>query len=724
MSASAFAAEEGLFEDLFCKGIQADLKDPTYSDGVLKTSSGGVISGSDLRIQARNMIYTRIVIDSKPNFTIEASGDLMVEFNDYVFVGDRLEYDFQKKTGVIYKGRSAAEPWYFGGERIFLQADGSYLIENGYVTTSEGLCNEWQITSHIATLTKDKDFCASNVKFIYFDTPLFWLPKLKVNLDYIFDCPIKYSARWGGRQGPRVEFIYEIFSWNRLKTFLRFDYRLTRGPGLGFQTFYRSEDHQENFESINYVARDSSLNDRKENLRFRFQGSYRNVYMDKKVSLNLIYDKLSDKDMASDYADSGLDLEYSGMTRLQVRRQEANWIANFLTTVRVNNFQSIKQDLPTVKLTHRPFEIANTKIISDSRWQASYLDFKYAKKLEFAHNYRSTRFEYLQKFYRPMHIGALNITPEVGVVAIYYSHVPQKDDKGLVAGIFSVDTNLPFYKFYRGFKHVVTPFARYHYYTYPTSAPNDHYIFDVDDGWYRLNMLTFGVQQSFFVKSSEGLVQRALTFDLYANAFFHTKTLPQTFQRVFANLSFNSTERLKHTLNVAWDIAHQQLGRFNLRTDWTASENFAMATEYRYRDAYDWRKADRTNFVLDSFRSVRSLLHSTLSDRRQTLLVHFFFRFHPNWALQVHNRNGWGRESRYVFVENEKDKKRKRVKEREPPYSEFEIDLLGTVHSAWQIKFSYQHRQNDHHRFTVGFNLGLTRPDLWKCEHLVPALNF
>lgn len=700
-----FSLETEMFEDLFCKGIHADLNNPIYTDGILKTSSGGVVTGSDMRIQAKEIVYTRKTIDSNPCYTIEAQGDLLLEFNDYVFVGDRLEYDFQKKTGVIYKGRSAAEPWFFGGDRIFLQADGSYLIENGYVTTSEGLNSEWKITSLMATLSANKDFAAENVKFIYFDTQFFWLPQLKVNLDYIFDSPIRYSARWGGRQGPRAEFIYEIFSWNRLKTFLRFDYRMTRGPGIGFETYYRSEDHLENFEAINYVARDSSIDDPKEKMRFRFQGAYNNVIMDKKVTVNLIYDKLSDKDMATDYSDSGLDLEYTGMTRLQVRRQEANWIANFLTTVRLNSFQSIKQELPTFKMTYRPHGVANTGIISDTRWQASYLDFKYANSLEFGHNYRSARLGYIQKFYRPFHYGALNITPEVGAIAIYYSQVPRKNCNALVSGLFAIDANFSLYRFYRTFKHVITPYLRYAYYTYPTSSPDKHYIFDINDGWYRLNMMTIGAQQSLYVKTPKGMVERALDLDLYLNVFLHTKTLPQSIQKAYANLSFNSTERLRHSLNIAWDIAHHSLGHFKFRTEWTASDNFAAAAEYRYRNPYDWRKADHTNFILDSYRSERELLDSTLSDRRDTLLIHFFFRFHPNWALQIHNRNGWGRKH-------------------EPAYSEFEIDLLGTMHSAWQVKLSYQHRENDHHRFTVGFNLGLTTPDRWKCEHLVPVINF
>ncbi len=68
------AREAGLFDDLFCKGIHADLREPSYEDGTLRTTQGGVISGPDLRIQAMDIVYTRKMIDDKPCFKIEAEG--------------------------------------------------------------------------------------------------------------------------------------------------------------------------------------------------------------------------------------------------------------------------------------------------------------------------------------------------------------------------------------------------------------------------------------------------------------------------------------------------------------------------------------------------------------------------------------------------------------------------------------------------------------------------
>lgn len=697
--------EDIAMDDVFVKGVEVNLREPEYCDGVLKTQKGGVITGPDMRIQAQNIVYTRKVVDGKAVYKIEAEENVMLEFGEYLFIGQRLEYDFQEKTGVIYNGRTAVEPWFFGGQQIILCADGSYIIRDGYVTTSENYNVDWEISSEEAILYPNHDISAKNVKFKFVNVALLWLPSFKANLDYIFDSPIRYAVRWGGKQGPRASMIYEVFSWNRWKTFLRLDYRLTRGPGIGFETYYRSLDHRENFEAINYVARDSSIEHPSEKFRYRFQGLYTNSLFDDRVSVNLTYDKLSDKYMATDYNDSSLDIEYAGVTQLQLRRQDYNWIANFLSTVRINGFQTIKQDLPTLETTWRPISLASTGIITDFLFRASYLDFKYADDLVDVHDYNSTRVEYNHRLYRPFQLGVFNATPEIAGILIYYGNTPEENNRWLTLGKFSCELNTHFYKSWPNFKHVITPYTRYEYFTYPTSSPDQHFIFDIDDGWYRLNMLRFGVHQNFYIKDSCGLIHRYMMADLYANAFFDTPTIPQTIPKIYAAVTFNTSPTLRHIVDTAWDFEESRLDHYNWRTEWTVNTNMAVAAEFRHRDAFDWRKVDHTNYILDSFHTIDELLASSLSDRRDTLLMHLFYKFHPKWALEFQTRNGWDRIT-------------------EPSYTEFEIDLLGTIRSAWHVKLSYQHKENDKHRFAVYLNIGLTRPDKWKYDHLVPEVEF
>ncbi len=197
-----------------------------------------------------------------------------------------------------------------------------------------------------------------------------------------------------------------------------------------------------------------------------------------------------------------------------------------------------------------------------------------------------------------------------------------------------------------------------------------------------------------------------MKIDLYANAFFCSKTFTQTIPKAYCDLTYYPTPKLRYSLGTAWDFEHNTLDHFNLRSEMTISDNAAITTEYRHRSSFCFRKADPTNFMLESYRSPRKLSKTTLSDRRDTLLINCFYRFHPLWALDFQMRHGWNR------------------KHHQPDYTEFGIDLLGKPQSAWQVKFSYQHFENDRHRFTVYFNLGSVLPDSWKYDHLIPSSTF
>lgn len=690
-------------EEFFAQGIVVDLREPEYSEGILKTEKGGVIQAPDMRIQACHLIYTRQIVEGKPVLKVEAEGDLMVEFGEYLFVGSRLEYDFQEKRGIIYDARTGIEPWYFGGKAIHLCPDGEYFIEEGYATTSENVKKDWLIEIESALIQQDYLLRARNVRFKVFDRTLFWLPCFKTNLNSIFDSPIRYSLKWGGRLGTRLGMTYEIFSWQRVKTFMRLDYRIKRGFGLGFETYYRSEDRKESLEMVNYLAQDSSIVHPHENIRYRFQGLYNNLLLDDKLDINMSWDKLSDKDMPTDYNDRGLELDTAGLTQLQLRYQEPFFISNFFTTVRVNQFQTLKQELPTFEIKWLPMTIGATGIVSDTFTSAAFLDYKYSNGLEHVHDYRSSRFELNQNLYRSFSWGPLNFTPRGGVRAIIYGNTPSNDSTWVSLGQFGFEANSRLHRYYgMNKKHVVLPYLNYTYLTYPTKSPRQHYIFDIEDGWYRLNMCRFGVQQSFYAKKN-GLVDRTLYTDFYAYSFFHTKTIHAVVPKVYGLFVFNTYPTLRHIVDTAWDIQRNKLDHLNIRTEWTLSRNMAVAAEYRHRDQFDWRKVDHDNFILDSFRPVHQLLHSTLSDRRDTLLLHFFYRINPNWAIEFESRQGWNRRF-------------------EPGYTEFEIDLLATLRSAWNLKLYYRHREEDD-RMAINLSVGLSRPDRPVCN-AIPFLQF
>lgn len=665
-------------------GVVVDLREPTFQDGILQTSAGGVVNGPRFRLQAMNIKYTK----NEGCHQIEAEDSVMIEAGDYLFVGDRLFYDFEEETGVIYNGRTAQLPWYIGGEEIELTPSGDYVIRNAFITTSDTLNPDWQINAKTVTLNRNHQVKAEDLLGKVFRLNLLWFPRLNVNLHSLTDQPIRFSAKWGGKQGGRLGVIYNFLNWGRFKAFLRLDYRLNRGPGGGIETFYLSEDHREYLETINYIARDNAIPDPHEHIRYRFQGVYANRLFDDRVTVDATWDKLSDKEMATDYNDQGLELDEPGRTELLIRTQEENWITAFRTKVKVNNFQTIKQELPTLFITHRPTVIGRTGVITENSLEASYLDFSYANDV-LATDYNSTRADFVSRFYRPFQLDPIKVTPAAGFTGIAYGNSPSRSTKFLAMGYMGVNTQASFYRRGSCFKHVITPYFNWDNYTFPNVDPDKHYIFDIDDGLYRMESFKVGTKNDFICKNQDTL-KRLFEIDVYTFLFVNKTPLP----KLYTEFTTRSSPNLKHTLLIAYDYQQRMLDQFNIRNDWTVSRDIALSLEYRHRSPYAYRKCVRDNYMLETYRSTRELVHSSVSDRRDTLLFHAFWRFHPLYAVEFTSRSGWNRKH-------------------EPDYSEYEIDFLTQLKSHWLIKISYQHKEEDD-RLAIYFNLLSSEPSEYK----------
>ena len=113
---------------LAAEDLELNLKDPVFTQGVLKTSQGGVITAEGIRIQAQNLEYTNKIENGVRILKVVAEGELMMEFGGRIFVGDKLEFDFHSKTGTLWNGCTDVDIWFLGGDKIELQKDGSYYI--------------------------------------------------------------------------------------------------------------------------------------------------------------------------------------------------------------------------------------------------------------------------------------------------------------------------------------------------------------------------------------------------------------------------------------------------------------------------------------------------------------------------------------------------------------------------------------------------------------------
>ena len=676
-------------EPAFAEGLTVDVQNPTYENGILSTEDGGVIVAPGVRIQAKHMVYTRKVQEGDPVTHVEAEGQLIVNFGHHTFVGDRIFYNFQEQTGTLINGRTSAAPWFIGAKKVELEADGSYVLYEATLSTCESVDAEWQIRTEVARLSGEKNLEANGIQFRFIEVPVLWMPSLKGDLDGLRAPPVKFRVRLGGSGGPRVSLRYHALSWRNWDAFLRLDWRLRHGPGLGLETEYRDDDDHEIFLTRNFVAWDDDRGDNK-SWRYSFAGTYDRLSHDGRTSITAKYHKLSDDDMDDDYREDEFDLKASEYTEGRVTHHTRDGIYTAFMRLRLNSFQTIKQELPTLSAIWRPYELGNTGIIGESRTQVGYLDYEFAKKLQKASDFTSVRAEAVQSFYAPIHTGPFVVTPTVGGTSIYYTDGPSGSDEWLSSAFGSLEVNTEAYRVYGDMKHILHPYTKYTYQIHPTVDPDDHYLFDIKDAYYRLNYLTFGLRNLIYLRGDKHL-ERYLSADLYTNAFFNTASVGTTLPVVYLDVAWHPLSYASLFWNFAWDFQHSEAYRYNILYQWTFSPNLAVSVEYRHRSIYDWRKLDHFDYTMDSWKAEEDLLDSGVSDRRDTYLFHAFYRARPNLSYELRTRHG-------------------RRRATEPNYNEYLLSLVTVLRCSWKVRFTYLHRESDD-RFSVNITLNKASRD-------------
>ena len=655
-----------LSTSLFSNDVTVNLRNPRYLNGILYSDEGGVINAESLRIQAKSIQYVNRNIEGKPVHRLEAEGDLMIQYKGRVYVGSELEYDFLTKDGTVYDGKTKAMFWYIGGDQILLQADGGYRVKNAFFTTCENQDSSWDIHAGRVNVFKEDLLEATKVRINFFKMLTFWLPSFKINLKKFKEPIFRYKFSWDKGQGPKASFRYQLYSWREFALYGRLEYRWATGFGGAIETDYATPNVT--FNTRNYLGSDKLENAPDKQQRYRVQGALHSVSRSKKTQTVLTWDKYSDVRMPNDFKSDDFEVNTAKRTVFSVHHTEPNAIIACTVRPRVNPFDSIRQDLPTLYVAARPREVGNSGILYEFWSKASYLNFAYSTQLlEPLPNLHSTRLEVRPWLYRPIHFGSLTATPRIGGIGIFYGTSPSHQPKGLAALLYGGTLLATARRDFDTFRHQLQPYINYTGISDPTVSSSKHYIFSIQDGYQRLNQMQVGIRNSFFSKGGNA----SFNADLFANAFFKESAIPQVIPKLYLLLGC-TLPSFELSFYNCWNFENQVLDFSNTRLRWTANENVAFALDFRYRSPYDWRKADHESFILDVYRTEPELLNSPLSDRRFTILSNLFVRLTPFWECHFQSHQGFLRKN------NE-------------PYTEFKIDLFTWISSSWKVRLSFDH---------------------------------
>ncbi len=677
--------------------VSIDLVDPVYEDGVLSTDQGGVLTAKHLRVQARHIVYTKRLNQCPPEYCLYCEGDLLIDFRGKTLTGQCLYYDLLTNSGTLYDGKAGIHPLYVRGGEVKLLENGAVCIDRGYVTTTEGEVKEVIGAAKQISLTDNHLVSLSSPLFFIRGVPVFWFPGFKYDLSKVSHFPFTVKVGWGGFLDAYISLRYHCLTLGDFLGYLRLDGYLKRGLGGGIETEYAPSCLPLELYTRSYYANDLSIADPEKRHRYRFEGVYYGQIFDS-TAINFTYDVVSDGEMAADYINEDFDLQTAGRTELDINHQADGWIADLLTRVRVNSFQSINQELPTLTYNWHPAEIGCGVMVEN--WiKASYLSYVFSDQDKCEKPFAAGRFAIHPRLYRSFTWGPLIFTPEIAYSGIAYSRGPNTHHSlGQSVGEFVAHLEAPLWRSYGCGTHTVSPYLHFEYLTHPRVPVDEYFLFSISDAYAPLKIIRFGVKNSVLLPCC----MRPLYLDVWTNAYFDSHTIPPAIPKGYLNLEWTPYSRLYLSLDSGVNFEHHQLDFINTVAEWTVNEDLALIFEHRHRGRFAWRKADFYNFLLDATRSQNELLASNLSDRRDLFTGKIFYRLTPETTLKLYYRYCWNRKTEKTDFN--KDDSDCPLIFSQRPFSAIETEISTLLFDHWRFSFVYEKRHKDN-RFSCSLKL-------------------
>jgi len=438
----------------------------------------------------------KIVVDMETKEAI-AEGNVELTQRGGILRGEKVHYSFTEEKGTILKAEIRREPWYGKSDASSKIDDKEYLMDRGYITTCELPNPHYRIQARQIKMFVDERVEARHVIFFLGDMPIFYLPyylhPLKDKRPRVTIVPGR-NSRWGAYLLTAWRYYFHEWSrgyvhldWREKKGFAQgVDYKYKFGyfgKGLA-RLYYTHEDHETTIEE--QEAGHSISDDRwRAQLRHKWQ-------IDKDTLAVGEFNRISDRLFIKDYYfNEEYEIESEPETYLSVVRTRPDYTLSLYTRVRIDDFFTVVEKLPEVKMDIRSQRLRNTNFYYKSTTSLAMLQKKFSDtelepKLRANRVHTDQEISYLAKLFR-----FLTFNPYLRARETWYS----EDDNGDTNRLRTVLTlgskfSTKFFKVFdyesnmlgldiNGLRHIVTPSLDYR--VTPTPTIKAGYLKQFDD---------------------------------------------------------------------------------------------------------------------------------------------------------------------------------------------------------------------------------------------------
>ncbi len=451
-----------------------------------------------------------------------AEGDVKITQKDNYFTGDKMNYNFDKRTGRAIDAYLNYYPFYGKSQDVEKVGENQTNIERGYITTCDLDKPHYRVQARQVRIYTDDKVIAKHIILFVGSVPIMYLPYYIQPLkDYSsgITTMVGHDSDWGYYALNSLKFDYgEMF-----KGRWRLDYRTKNGLAFGVDDNYKLPGLGQGAVRFYYADEDNPYltyePDGIHEGKYRVQVRHKwQVTDDDLFTLEL--NKVHDDNFMKYYFEKEWDEQGQPDNYLSFITTKEDYTTTFLARVRLDKYYDVVQRLPEYIIDIPQYNIKyygeNSPLYYNMRTAGVYLQRTFRDTSTIGPQQKDLdviRLDTYNRLNYPMRLfKALNTTPYAATRQTFYSR-NALGRTNIVRGVFSagVDNSIKFYKIYdvttnaldlniNKLRHIITPMVNYYYTHQPTVSPYTLMQFDEVDAIRGQNGILFYIENKLQTK--------------------------------------------------------------------------------------------------------------------------------------------------------------------------------------------------------------------------------
>jgi lipopolysaccharide assembly outer membrane protein LptD (OstA) len=522
--------------------------------------------------------------------------------------GDKITFNYNTMRGDLNNATFIMHPYYGGGRHVSKVGDNKYVVQDGYITTSDFDKPEYRVASKKIEIYPGDKAMSRHVRVMLGNVPLFYLPRYTQDLR---DRRPRFviipgsSKDWGDFLLTR----YNHYFNEDVTATVNLDYRIKLGLGGGVDVSYNTAGFgqgivktyytQERWVEADHVwdAFDEREVPTIERERYKIEWRHR-WRIDPATTAIAQYFLLSDSDFIKDFYEQESRRDSGGPdTFFLLTRVLPKGMMTLRSDIRVNRFEERINRLPEVQYTLPGTEIMDSGFYLSSESKLANLFLKKASPVDFGQ--KTVRFNTDNEIAYPAKIAFLEFRPFIGMENTYYDRVKASAGDGAFRGQLKTGASVST-KFYRAFetavdrwgmhidrlRHVITPSVQYEYTSEPTIRNADLDFYDDIDSRSREHKYVFSLDNKLQTKRNDKTVE-LLRVLMELDYRLKEDPLGSGFNIWSTNVDFRPVDWLTLYFDSDYDTRKNIWDTVNAEAHFILTEDLALGVSQRYSREVD-----------------------------------------------------------------------------------------------------------------------------------------